>query len=444
MTTPSVQDGIHQAGSPINLLWKPDSPAWFPEVVEREYAGWSEEQTAWHDSVAISDLSFHMSDTFIQGPDATRLLSEVTANNYENFAVNQAKQIVPVTERGLLVMDGILMRDAVDRYTLSGIAVAQNWVKYHADQGGYDVTYETNVESAYRGGADPALFRFQIQGPLALELVERAFGAPIPETKFFHATPVSLGGRTFRALRHGMAGQAGYEFIGEWADGAAVKEALMTAGEPLGLVSVGALAYPTSGPESGWIPAPTPAIYTDADLLDYRKHLGLFTFEGQAGIHGSYFSPDIEDYYISPWEIGYGRSISFNHDFIGRDELQAAKATVHRTKVTLVFNNEDVIRVTGDDTSFLYDMGRQRVESADGLIGMTYTAARLAPYNAVLSLAVIESEFATPGTEVSVVWGEHPGPGTDPDADLGFPRIRATVAPVPYNEVARTQYRQNA
>lgn len=40
-----------------------------------------------------------------------------------------------------------------------------------------------------------------------------------------------------------------------------------------------------------------------------------------------------------------------------------------------------------------------------------------------------------------MIESEHPGPGTAPDADLGFPRIRATVAPAPYNEYARTTYR---
>ena len=45
-----------------------------------------------------------------------------------------------------------------------------------------------------------------------------------------------------------------------------------------------------------------------------------------------------------------------------------------------------------------------------------------------------------PGTGVTVSWGEHPGHGTAPDADLGFPRIRATVAPAPYSALARTSY----
>ena len=40
----------------------------------------------------------------------------------------------------------------------------------------------------------------------------------------------------------------------------------------------------------------------------------------------------------------------------------------------------------------------------------------------------------------SAPWGEHPGPGTAPEASLDFPRIGATVAPAPYSEHARTAY----
>ena len=61
----------------------------------------------------------------------------------------------------------------------------------------------------------------------------------------------------------------------------------------------------------------------------------------------------------------------------------------------------------------------------------------------ILALTIIDRQFAEPGTEVSVVWGEHPGAGTSPDADLSFPHIRATVAPAPYDAHARTQYRRS-
>jgi glycine cleavage system aminomethyltransferase T len=445
MASPSLQDGIDQAGSPAGLLWKPGSAPWTPEVVEPEYAGWRQEQAAWHDGVTISDLSHHMSDTVIDGSDATRLLAAVSANNYLNFAVGQAKQFIPVTEDGNIVTDGILLREGEQRYTLSGVPAAQTWVAYHGETGGYDVSVSTDPSSAYRfGGGDPWLFRYQVQGPLAGELVARAFGGPLPPAKFFHSIPVSLAGRHFRALRHNMASQDGFEFIGAWEDGGPVKEALMAAGEPFGLIHVGALAYPTSGVESGWIAAPVPAVYTAPELADYRRWLSLYSYEAQNPLHGSFFSGNIEDYYISPYELGYGRSISFNHDFIGRDALQKAREAYRRTRVTLVLDPADahLARRPGED--LVLDMGRHRVEAGDELIGTTYHTASLAPLNAVLSLAVIDKRHAEPGTPVTVTWGEHPGHSTAPDADLGFPRIRATVQPAPYGEQARTTYRANA
>ncbi|MFD8006040.1 aminomethyl transferase family protein [Streptomyces mirabilis] len=444
MASPSLQDGIDRAGSPVKLLWKPNAAPWTPEVVEREYTGWREEQAAWHEGVALLNLSHHMYDMFIEGPDATRLLADLGANNFENFAVGQAKQYIPVTRDGNIVTDGILSRDAENTYTLSGIPTAQHWVQYHGEQGGYDVTYVTDPSSAFRKSGDPKLFRYQIQGPLASELVERAFGGPLPPTRFFHSSPVTLDGMDFRALRHGMAGQAGYEFIGAWEHAEAVKEALLRAGEPFGLVQVGALAYATPSVESGWVPSPVPGIYSDPELLAYRRHIALYGIEGQRPLGGSFFSENIEDYYCSPYELGYGKMISFNHDFIGRDALREAKDEVLRKKVTLVFDTDDVRKALGDDPGFVLSYSRHRVESGPGLVGVTFQSASIDPVGTVLSLTLIDQRYAEPGTEVSVVWGEHPGPGTAPDADLGLPRIRATVQPAPFNQHARTLYRRNA
>ncbi len=439
----SLQQGIDQAGSAVQLLWKPGAPPWKPPIVDDEYAGWAAEQAAWRQTVTISDLSYHMSDTFLRGSGAVKLLSDVSANNLESFAIGQAKQFIPVAADGNIITDGILLREGEESYVLSGVPGAQNWVTYHAAAGGYDVEFEMDGSMEFRFGEQPRLFRLQVQGPAALDLVAKAFGGPIPETKFFHSTPVSLGGREFRALRHGMAGQPGYEFIGPYEHHDAVKEALQAAGEGLDLVLVGALSYATNGIESGWIPTPTPAIYTDPSLADYRQKLGVFTYEGQNPLYGSFYSDDITDYYTSPWELGYGRSISFGHDFIGREALERAKDEQRRTKVTLEFDRDDVQRVLGDTNAYLNHYGRNRIEVDGQLIGTTFQAARIAPVGTVLALSLIDRDHAAPGTAVEVIWGQHPGHGTAPDADLGFERIRATVQPAPYNEYARTGYRKD-
>lgn len=441
MATPSLQDGIDKAGSPLKLLWKPNSPPFKVPVVEPEYVGWREEQGAWRYGPCFSDLSHHMSDTFMEGPDCTRLLAAVSANDYERFEVGQAKQFVPVTAEGNIVTDGILLREAAQKYTLSGVPSAQNWVRYHAEKGGYDVTCTLDPDSNFRKG-DPVLFRYQVQGPRALELVEKVFGGPLPKTRFFHSAEVSLEGRTFRALRHGMLGLAGYEFLGPWEHGAVVKDALLSAGKEFGLTRIGGLAYATNGIESGWIPTPTPGIYLAPELADYRRWLSLFSFEGQFPIQGTYLSENIADYFVSPFELGYGKSIAFNHEFIGRQALEQAKDKVKRSKVTLVFNPDDVRDFIGAEPDYTLSYARYRVEAGARLAGMSFYSAWFHHQGTILGLALVDSQFAAPGTEVTVLWGQHPGPGAAGEAS-GYKRLRATVQPTPYNEFARTQYRKD-
>jgi vanillate/3-O-methylgallate O-demethylase len=444
MTAPSLQNGIDKAGSAVRLRWTDSPRVWTPPVVEPEYTGWRREQAAWQDGVALMDLSYHMWDTFIAGPDATRMLSELSANNYQKFAVNQAKQFVAVNENGFLVGDAILLRRGEQDYVITGRPTAQNWITYHAQQGGYDVELNSDPDCSRDPSHIPPFFRYQIQGPLAQQLIEAAFGGPLPATKFFHASTVTLAGKHFRALRHGMAGQPGYEFLGDYADHAPVKEALIRAGEQFGLELVGSLAYPTAQAEGGWVPAPIPAIYDDsADQRAYRSWLPLHTPDGLQPLHGSLYSPDIADYYLTPYELDYGRSVSFNHDFLGREALQALKEAERRHKVTLVMDGDDVAKVLGEGHGIVNTLAKQRIEIDGELIGKTEYTAFNDPYRTMLSLALVSAERAKPGTEVTVTWGNHPGGDVDPEADLGLPRIRATVQPCPYNEFARAGYRRD-
>jgi vanillate/3-O-methylgallate O-demethylase len=435
MAPPSLQDGIDKAGSPVNLLWKPNAEPFKVPVVPPEFSGWREEQGAWHRFPTLSDLSHHMSDTFIEGADSTRLLRAVSANDYENFAVGRAKQFVPVTLNGDIVTDGILLREDSEKYTLSGVPASQSWVKYHAEKGGYDVRCVTDPDSGTRKNGSPVLFRYQVQGPHALELVERVFGGPLPKTKFFHSATVSLGGKSFRALRHGMLGQAGYEFIGAFEDGEFVKDAILNVGKEFGLVNIGGLAYATNGIESGWIPTPTPGIYVAPELAEYPRWLSLYSFEGMKPLNGSFRSDDIRDYYVSPFELGYGKSIAFNHDFIGREALEKSQDRVKRSKVTLVFNADDVREIFGENPEYTLSYARYRVENASGLVGLTFYSGYIFLQKTILALALIDNAHAAPGSAVTVFWGEATEPG-------GIVKIRATVQPAPYNEFARTQYRE--
>ena len=81
--------------------------------------------------------------------------------------------------------------------------------------------------------------------------------------------------------------------------------ALLAAGEDLGLVLVGAKAYSSANLESGWVPSPLPAIFTG----DARSGVpGVAAGRTKAGsLGGSFDSDDIEDYYLTPYDLGYGK-----------------------------------------------------------------------------------------------------------------------------------------
>ena len=115
-----------------------------------------------------------------------------------------------------------------------------------------------------------------------------------------------MAGRKVHALRHGMVGQPGWELFGPWEDGEAVKAAIVEAGKEFGLRLVGARAYSSNTLESGWIPSPIPAIYSGEKMKPYRQWLSANTYEAIASLGGSFYSNNIEDYYLNPWDLGYG------------------------------------------------------------------------------------------------------------------------------------------
>ena len=61
---------------------------------------------------------------------------------------------------------------------------------------------------------------------------------------------------------------------------------------------------------------------------------------------------------------------------------------------------------------------------------------------AMISLAVVDSQHSEAGTEVTIVWGEEGRGSSKPTVERHVQaEIRATVASVPYAEVARVAYR---
>ena len=267
---------------------------------------------------------------------------------------------------------------------------------------------------------------------------------------------ITIAHHHVHALRHGMVGQPGWELFGPWEHGAAVRDAIVEAGQEFGIRQVGARTYPTSCLESGWIPSPLPAIYTGAGLAKYRQWLTGKSYEAMASLGGSFYSDKIEDYYLTPFDLGYGFFVKFDHEFVGKAAVENMAANQKRKKVTLVWNGDDVTKAFGslfhghDDITKYIDLPLanyatlpyDNVLSGGKAIGVsTYTGYT---YNerAMVSLAMIDVAHAETGTQVSLVWGEEGRGSTKPTVERHSQiEIRATVAPAPIGEVARTAYR---
>ena len=156
-----------------------------------------------------------------------------------------------------------------------GRAPSANWIQFHAKTGGYDVTtvYDDRSPGRPMGKAVKRIsYRFQIQGPNAEKLIQKLNGGPFADIKFFCMDTIKIGGKTVRALRHGMAGAPGLEIWGPYEERHEIRQIIVEAGKEFGLLEVGARAYATNTLESGWIPSPLPAIYTGDELKRSEEH----------------------------------------------------------------------------------------------------------------------------------------------------------------------------
>jgi glycine cleavage system aminomethyltransferase T len=456
MADRSLEDLLGTVESPVELLRNSQAgPNVYPGV-PAEYTNWRDEQLAWQTTCVLFNQSYHMADLAVSGPGAEKLLSGLAVNSFEGFTVDRAKHFVPCTPDGYVIGDVILFHLAENSFNLVGRAPALNWITYHAETGGYDVKVELDQRWALRTDGRRKSYRFQVQGPSAMAVIERALGASPPELKFFNLTTVAIAGRPVQALRHGMVGQPGWELFGPWEDEPAVHEALLAAGEELGMRQVGGRAYSSNTLESGWIPSPLPAVYSGESLKAYREWLPAAGYEGSASIGGSFTSAAIQDYYFTPWDLGYGSYVKFDHDFVGREALEELAGGEHRQKVTLALDDDDVTSTIGtmfgpagerakfmDWPSAVYAMHPFDRVTADGeTVGVSTWIGYSANEGKMLTLAVLEPEYAEPGTEVTFVWGEEDGGSAKPTVERHVQtEIRATVSPAPYTEVVRKSYR---
>ena len=460
MTKRSLEDVLQTVDSPVEMLRNSQIGAYVYPVVAPEFSNWRDEQRAWRETAVLFDQTHHLAELMVEGPDAFDLLSHLAINSFADFTIDRAKHFVPCSYEGYVIGDMILFRLTEDRFNMVGREPTVNWVQFHCETGGYDVAFARDDRSPSRAGDQPVVrrhYRYQIQGPKAKDTIEKLIGGPLPGIKFFHVGSVRFAGREIPALHHGMAGEPGLEIWGPYVERAEVKQAILEAGAEFGIRQAGARAYATNTLESGWIPSPLPAVYTGERMKAYRAWLPADRYEAVGSLGGSFVSDNVEDYYLTPHALGYGFYIKFDHDFIGREALEAMADQPHRKKVTFEWNPDDVARVwrslfepEGENFKYI-DLPLSNYASATydsvmrdrNVVGFSMFSGYTFNDRAFLSLGTVDPDVQV-GDELTLIWGEEGG-GTKKSTVERHRQteIRVRVAPTPYSRDARESYGWN-
>lgn len=466
MAETSLNDILSGNPDIVGRLRNSQSGMYVYPVVTPEFANWRTEQASWRHSAVLFDQSHHMDELTVEGPDAERFLSYHGINSFSNFSLNRAKHFVPVTPNGHVIGDHIIFRERDDKFILVGRAPTSNWLMFCASYGKWNVRLKYDPRSTSRPEGERVLrthYRYQIQGPEAPKIFEKLNRGPVPDIKFFHVDEINVGSKKVKALRHGMSGAPGLEIWGPYEDKSYVLSCILEAAKEakVDLVRCGSRAYSTNTLESGWIPSPLPGIYTgDGMLQAYREWLGVDSYEANGALGGSFVSDNIEDYYVTPFELGYDFYIGWKKDdFIGKAALEKQRTQTNRKKVTFEWNAEDVVNVIasafrpGEDHYKWIDFPVSNYASTNAdlilndagkHVGMSMFTGYTYNERCILSLGIVDADVEV-GDVLTLIWGEPDGGSrkTSTETPHRQAKIRVRVSPTPYAREARENYAQS-
>ena len=461
MKPQSLESLLQSAGDPVAMLRNSQIGAYVYPVVPTEFSNWRSEQRAWRETAVLFDQCHHMAEITLRGPDALKLCSYTTINSFNNFTPGKAKQMVPTSHDGYVIGDGILFYLDRDELLFVGRAPTVNWLQFHAETGGFrvDVIRDDRSPSHPDGKAvSRRHYRYQIQGPRAAEVLAKLNGGPLPDIRFFNFDAINIKGRKVRALRHGMAGEPGLEVWGRYEERDEIRAAILEAGKDFGIVAVGSRTYASNTLESGWIPSPLPAVYTGETMKKYREWLPASGYEGTGSLGGSFVSRNIEDYYLTPYELGYGPFVKFDHEFVGREALErmVRDGRPQRRKVTFEWNDEDLAKVFSslvdgrNEPCKFFDLPIANYASSSydsvtighRVVGLSMFTGYSHNERCGLSLGVVDGDVNM-GDVLTLIWGEENGGTKKPTVERHRQcEVRVKVAPVPYSRDAREAYQQ--
>jgi glycine cleavage system aminomethyltransferase T len=440
-TDPNHKMWAHSPWVPFDdrvILYDPEHWEFGAAAQAWEYTGWRDEALSWKTTASLHGHLNPSPTVRVSGPDAQAFLQSVCVNSYGKLQIGAGRHAVMTDDNGRVAAHGLLLRVAETEFMTYWLAPYLVYRSLAAQAAG--MRFELQDLTGQ-------VFLFQLGGPRSLEILEEAAQENLHDIAFLRHRTATIAGEPVRIVRIGMSATLAYEIHGDLPAAQKVYQAIYDIGAPIGIRKLGARTYMCNHTEGGF-----PQAYFHMPLPwgedpDLRRFLLGIGFDAAASvIYTGSAGQDLSRRYRSPYDLGWGHLVKFNHDFPGRAALEQEAAAQRTTMVTLVWNAEDVASLIaasyfgrGEPVTpmpFPHDFNylpghpnKAQVLRADKVLvdgldvgtssGRTYTEWS----HEVLSLATIATEYSAVGTDVVVLWG---------DEGTRQVEIRAKVARFPY------------
>ena len=394
--------------------------------------GWKAESLSWKKGAYIASNLSGLPEITFSGPHAQEFLSRLSINNVYKWPIGTSKHLVMLDENGCIANHALTVRDSEESFRQFA---SMPWPMFKAPDLGID------VDISLRN-----IFLFQVAGPTSLQVLERLLGDQVRRLNFLDVKKVSVPGIDdaveIELSRIGMSGTLAYELRGPLEHGPAIFDAVYQAGKDFGLKRLGWRTYVVNHTEGGFPQQGCtflPAAYADPAFIAHPVFgAGTPVSNTPGGLPGSLSPVDMRARLRTPYEVNWGWMAKFDHDFIGREALEAESANPQRKTVVLKWNKEDILDVfasqfeVGEEYKhFEFPTtpqspagGHADLVTKDGKpVGVSSLAVYSYYYREMISHTTLDLDQAHIGNEVIVHWGDH-GSRIKP--------IRATVERFPY------------
>ena len=189
------------------------------------YESWEADYRHLMERVQLWDVSVER-QVEVRGRDALALVELMTPRDVARCAIGQCKYATLVDEHGGIVNDPLILRLAEDHFWLSiADSDALLWTKGIAAGRGFDVDVR-----------EPDVSPLALQGPLADDVAEAAFGSWTRSLRFFRFRETEIDGIPVVVARSGWSKQGGFEiYLRDGSLGGALWDRIRHAGEPYGI-----------------------------------------------------------------------------------------------------------------------------------------------------------------------------------------------------------------